>query len=571
MTGVTMTIDEARTALTARGAPYEVVTRTIHGVEYRVFAGGPRNLRELYESCIANGDKTFLVYLEERYSFREVYGQAATIAHRLIERCGIRPADRVAIAMRNYPEWITSYMAVTSIGAVAVTLNAWWLGEELRYGLANSGAKVVLVDEQRLEYLAPLLPELDLQVIAVRTAHELPAKAISYEAFIGGHHYDEMPAVRVDADQDAVIMYTSGSTGNPKGALSTHRAILSSLLSWEFGGAAMAMVNPAVAAGASTNQPAALLTLPLFHVTGCHSQFLSCFRAGRKLVMMYKWDPDVAVQLIEAEKISVFSGVPTMAWELLESPEIKRRDISSLVSIGGGGAPRPPEQVRRIAEEVPGRMPGTGYGLTETNAVGTTIGGLVYLERPASVGKATPPLVDVKIVDDEGRDLPIGETGEIWIKGPVNIRCYWNDEEATSKAFTDGWFHTGDIGRLDDEEFLYITDRAKDIVIRGGENIGCAEVEAAIYEHPAVYETSVFGVPDARFGEVVAAVVMVKPGKRVTEQELKRHVGERLARFKVPAYIFVQTEQLPRVASGKIYKKGIREQVIEKLRESVAG
>jgi acyl-CoA synthetase (AMP-forming)/AMP-acid ligase II len=374
-----------------------------------------------------------------------------------------------------------------------------------------------------------------------------------------------MPELPVGADANALILYTSGSTSHPKGVLSTHRAIIHALLGWECGAAIAAELFPGLVSPDVV--PAMLLSVPLFHVAGLNVQLLSSFRQGRKLVGMYKWDPEAALRLIEQEKITAFNGVPTMSWELIQSPNFSKTDTSSLVSMGGGGSAMAPEHARQIDAKMPAGVAGTGYGMTETNGLGTTISGAALLERPRSCGRPTPPLVQVKIVGEAGTELPRGETGEIWIRGPMNFRAYWNKPEATASTLSDGWVHTGDVGHMDQEDYVFITDRAKDMVIRGGENIGCQEVEAAIYEHPAVSECAVFGLPDERWGETLAAVVMRKPGTRLHADEIKRHVATLLARFKVPESVRVQDEQLPRIASGKIYKRGLREQAVARLED----
>ncbi len=449
-------------------------------------------------------------------------------------------------------------------------MNAWWEEHEFEYGFRHSGAEFVIADGQQLKKLADVIKKLDLKTVVVRGETSLLEGSVAYDDLIDGFAGKAMPEIEVGFEDDATILYTSGSTGDPKGAVSTHRAVLSTMMSWGILGAARQVVadQMGLAPKGDPLQPAGLVSVPLFHVTGANAIFLLSLVAGRKLVFMYKWDADVALQLIEREKVTDFLGVPTMSYELMQSPHLKNHDISSLQGLGAGGAARPPEHVKLIKEKAPNAAPSSGYGLTETNAIGANIIGDDYVERPTSCGIPTPPLVDIKIMDDDGNWVETGGHGEVMIKCPSNIRGYWNDEAATEAAFTNGWFHTGDIGYMDDEDFVYIVDRKKDIVIRGGENISCIEVEAAIYEHPDVDEVAVFGLPDTRLGEELGAVVALKDGSGLTDEGLREHVGERLAKFKVPRYVWLQNESLPRTGTDKIFKRQLRD---EKRKEISAG
>jgi len=543
---------------TAPGAPYELITADVDGTPMPVFRNAPPNLQTLYaQAAEAFPERDCYVYEGERYTYQDVWQTAARVANAL-SAAGVRPGDRVGIAMRNYPEWVLAFMGITSLGAVAVAMNAWWTAEELRYGMADSGLKVLFADAERLQRVEGTAAELDVTLIAVRA--DAPAHT-SWETFIAAAPA-HMPAAPVAPDDNALILYTSGSTSHPKGVLSSHRAVLHALLGWECAAAMAAELAPPPA---DDHIPAMILTVPLFHVSGLNVQLLSSFRQGRKLVGMYKWDPEEALKLIEAERITQFNGVPTMSWELIQSPNFHNYDTSSLKSMGGGGAAMAPEHARQIDARLPTGAAGTGYGMTETNGLATTIAGEALLERPRSCGRPTPPIVSIRICDEAGRELPRGATGEIWIHGPMNFRGYWNDAAATQATLSDGWVHTGDLGHMDDEDYVFITDRAKDMVIRGGENIGCQEVEAAIYDHPAVSECAVFGLPDERLGETLAAVIMRKPGMALEVDDVKAHVAGRLARFKVPERIWIRDEQLPRIASGKIYKRGLRDEALAAL------
>jgi long-chain acyl-CoA synthetase len=368
-----------------------------------------------------------------------------------------------------------------------------------------------------------------------------------------------MPEVAIAPDEDALILYTSGTTGRPKGAVSTHRAILSALLA--FG--CRATVNSAMRPLREPHPypPSFILTVPLFHVTGLVPVLLSCFAGGFKLVMMYKWSPERALELIERERVTQFVGVPTMAWDLLESPDFARRDTSSLQNVGGGGAPAPPELVHRIERSFARGRPTIGYGLTETNAYGPQNAGDDYLRKPRSAGRVVP-IMEIRIVDERGREVPTGEVGEICFRGANLFRGYWGKPEATAEAFLDGWMRTGDLGRVDEEGFVTIEDRKKDMVLRGGENVYCAEVEAALYEHPGVHEAAVFGVPHQRLGEEVAAAVVAKSGVELDENELRAHVAARIAAFKVPSVWQIRQAKLPRTATGKILKRDLRDELL---------
>ncbi|MDH3642858.1 MAG: acyl--CoA ligase [Gammaproteobacteria bacterium] len=554
-------------ALLGRGGPFEIIEAEIRGVRLPVFRNAPVHLRELYQSALEYADETFYVYEGERFSFANAWREAELVASAL-QALGVAAGDRVGISMRNYPEWLWSFMGITSVGAVAVAMNAWWSGDEMIYGIDDSGLNTLFVDRERLEHLAPYLDEKDLDVIAVRTEHTSGHGVRSWDDFIAGASGVAPPAPDIQPDDNAMILYTSGSTSHPKGVLSSHRAIIHSLLGWE-AAAALARANSGRPPRPRDMQPSMILTVPLFHVTGLNGQLLPSFRNGRKVVGMYKWEAEKALAIIEREKVTHFSGVPTMAYELVNSPNYHQYDLSSLRSIGGGGAAMTRKHSQRIDERSNNQVRASAaYGMTETNGLAASNAGANLRGRPNSCGKALPPLVEIRITDPDGNELPRASTGEIWIRGPMNFSGYWNRAEDSAETLVDGWVRTGDLGHMDDEDFVFITDREKDMIIRGGENIGCQEVEAAIYDHPAVAECAVFGVPDERLGETVAAVIMVKGGELLTAGDIQSHVGEHLARFKVPQHVWTRKEQLPRTASGKIYKRGLREESIAWLQEA---
>ena len=556
-----MTFDDAVAAMTGPGGPFEIVEEQVLGRAQRVFRATPPSLRALFDTLRLRPDDTYLVYEDERLTFPQVVARIDAFAHVLVEHYGVVKGDRVAVDMRNYPEWVEAFGAIVSIGAVAVSLNAWWTGPEIEYGLLDSEAKLLICDRERIERVGARLDGLGIRALVIRHEGDLPT---------GCDHLDDvlvpgaaMPAVEVDPDDDATILYTSGTTGHPKGAVSTHRAVLSSLMAFACRGIVEGLrKDPAPADAAPAPPTTFILVVPLFHVTGCVPVMLGSALGGSKLVMLRKWDAGRALELIEREQVTNFIGVPTMAADLLSHPDMAVRDTSSLTNVGGGGAPMAPDLVRRIEGTFGGAArPQLGYGLTETNGYGPGNVGDDYVARPASTGRVIP-IMQVRIVDPAGQEVAAGQVGEVLLSGPMLIRGYWNRPEATAEALGDGWLHTGDLGYLDDEGFLFIVDRAKDMVLRGGENVYCAEVEAAIYEHPAVHEAAVFGLPDERLGEEVVAAVQPRPGATIDLDHLTAFLEERIARFMVPTRWFVRDEPLPRGATGKILKRQIRDQVL---------
>ncbi|NLV55481.1 MAG: acyl--CoA ligase [Acidimicrobiales bacterium] len=561
---MTMTFDEAVQQVTAPGGPFEITEIEVDGHRVNAFLHAPPSVPAVLAGARARGDRPFLVYEDETWTFADVMAHVDGLGAALVERHGIARGDRVGIAMRNYPEWIVAYAAVLSVGGVAVLFNAWWTTDELEYGIGHSGARVVIADAERIERMRPLLEGEDpIRVVGVRLPEggATPPGVDRYEDVVVPGA--PLPEVEIGPDDDATILYTSGTTGRPKGAVSTHRAVTNALMGYacRAGVDRLRMgkqANPLEST--SGTPPAFILVVPLFHVTGCIPVMLSCFASGTKLVMMYKWNPERALELIERERVTTFVGVPTMSWDLLESPDFAARDTSSLTNVSGGGAPAPPELVKRVAAGFERGRPGIGYGMTETNAYGPQNGGDDYLTRPTSAGR-TVPIMQMRVVDEAGEPVPVGAVGEIEFRGPNMIRGYWNDPAATEEAFHDGWLRSGDLGRLDEEGFVYVEDRAKDMVLRGGENIYCAEVEAVIYEHPAVYEAAVFGLPHDRLGEELAAAIVLRAGATLTVEELQAHVGSKLAGFKVPTVITFSEQALPRGATGKILKRELRDEL----------
>lgn len=543
--------------LTAPGQMLELETIDIGGVPFRVWKNAPRSLRAVLDLSALHGDKDFIVYEDERWTFARHYSAVASVAHWLRDSAGVKKGDRVAISMRNFPEWSVAFWASAVAGAIVVPLNSWWTGDELRYGLDDSGTKVLFCDIERYERVAPHLGSLRVEHIVVAKS-QAPKGTVGFESVLEAVGTTP-PDVDIDPEDDATIFYTSGTTGDPKGALGTHRNICQNLfnLVWSAQSRAAQSATPA----APPAQPTQLLSVPFFHVTGCHSTLVPTLAAGTKLVLMYRWNPERALELIERERVTSFGGVPTMVWQVLESPDFAKRDTSSVVSIGYGGAPAPPELVRRIKQHFPTASPGNGYGLTEISSLAVGIGGEDYFRKPDSVGRPMP-IVDVKVVGDDELELGTGEQGELWMRGPNVVKGYWNKPEATAETFRDGWLVTGDVAEIDEEGFIYIRDRAKDMVIRGGENVYSVEIETVLYEHPAVSEAAVIGLPHMVLGEEVAAVVKRVPGAEITEDALKDHVAQRLAAFKVPVRIAITDEPLPRNAAGKVLKRELRDSLV---------
>ncbi|UVO52411.1 acyl--CoA ligase [Sphingomonas sp. SUN019] len=556
-----MGLDEAKAILTAPGAKFEMETVEIRGVPTRVWRNCPPSLRWLVEASRAHGDALFTIYEDERVSYEANYRAMAGIAADLVRR-GVGKGDRVAIAMRNLPEFPAIFFAVVSIGAIVVPLNAWWTGAELEYGLADSGARLLFVDDERHARLADHYAKLAgiEHVYVSRSSTPVEGAASRLEDLIGTPHDwhrlpdAALPPAEIAPDDHATIFYTSGTTGHPKGALGTHRNMLTNIHTSGYSGARSYLRR-----GAPIPEPTPrtqLIVVPMFHVTACSAGMMGAIASGGTMIYMRKWDALRGMEIIEREKVHITGGVPTIAWQILEHPERANYDLSSLEAIAYGGAPSAPELVRRIYQEF-GALPGNGWGMTETMATVTSNSAEDYLNRPDSAGLPAA-VADVKVTDEDGRELPPGEIGELWIRGPMTVVGYWNKPEASAETFVDGWVRTGDLGRVDEEGFVYILDRAKDMIIRGGENIYSTEVENVLYAHPAVTDCALIGLPHRILGEEPAAVVHLCPGCSATEAELQAWVRERLAVFKTPVAIRFVADTLPRNANGKILKRDLK-------------
>ncbi|MEZ0242029.1 MAG: class I adenylate-forming enzyme family protein, partial [Sphingomonas sp.] len=558
-----MSLAEAEGLLTAPGARFETELAMIRGVETRVWKNAPPSLRLLTQMVRAYGDRVFTIYEDERITYEAHYRAVSHLATKMREM-GVGKGDRVALAMRNLPEWPVIFFATVSIGAIIVPLNAWWTGGEIEYAMNDSGAKMLFVDGERHERLKECyerMPALE-RVVVARAKGEIEAPVSRLEVLIGlPMEWAQLPDIglpdaEVASDDEATIFYTSGTTGSPKGALGTHRNFVTNIMSSGFT-VGRAMLRRGEIPPAVPDPKVILLVIPLFHVTASSAAMMTLIAAGSTMVFMRKWDPVLAMEIIQRERVNQTGGVPTIAWQLLEHPDRSKYDLSSLDTIAYGGAPSAPELVKRIYEEF-GALPGNGWGMTETTATVTQHSGEDYLTRPTSAG---PPVAvaELKIKTVEGdRELGVDEVGEVWAKGPMVVKEYWNKPEATAETFVDGWVRTGDLGRIDEEGFLYIVDRAKDIIIRGGENIYSIEVEDVLYAHPAVTDCALIGIPHKQLGEEPAAVVHLAPGTEATEAELQDWVKARLAGFKVPVAVRFVKETLPRNANGKILKKDLK-------------
>ncbi|HJM29023.1 MAG: class I adenylate-forming enzyme family protein [Acidimicrobiales bacterium] len=550
--------------LTAKGSPFELEEVVVEGEKILSYKNQVPSLRELWLASKHFDDRDYLVYEEERITYTEAHQQVANVANWLLSQ-GVTSGDRVAIAMRNYPEWMIGYWACVSIGVACVGMNAWWATPELAYAIEDATPKAIIVDEERLAQL-PTLSEMSesIRIIAVRAQNSDP-RVTHWDSVVDGK--TELPEMTIHPDTDACIFYTSGTTGRPKGAQLTHRGCVANAMSLAFANIVQAKASSLVGESSSepqrerkVQQPSALVITPLFHVTANNCVAHSMTMAGGKLVHMYKWDPGKALTLIESEKITTMSGVPVMSRELISHPNFSSTDTSSLKSVGGGGAQLQPDLVEKIETTVATARPSTGYGMTETSGIITAIAADFFLDKPESAGPAMP-CFEAQCFDDEGIPVESGELGELWVRGAQVIRGYLNRPEATSETITNGWLHTGDIARIDDEGFIYIVDRKKDMVLRGGENIYCAEVESVIFEHSSVGEVSVFGVLDDRLGEEVGAAVHLINDVTLTADELRSFLSSRMAKHKIPRFIWFTESPLPRNASGKFLKRELREKL----------
>ena len=547
-------MDAIMGAMTGEGGPLALGQCEHHGVAMPMIATAPPTLAAYFAHfCAQHAAATFLVADDERITFAETYAAAARVARALVANHGVKRGDRVGIAMRNSPSWIAIYMGILLAGGVATLLNGWWQSEELTDAIGEVDCSLVFADGPRVGRLQAA-DGMTARVVGIDDTLLLADALAPVVGTVG----DDVALPDLTGADHATILFTSGSTGRSKGALADHRGVVQGVFNYL--AQAMMMLGLAQQDGtASDAQPSTLLSVPLFHVTAEVPLMLQSFAIGRKIVMMKKWDAEEAMRLIEKERISYFVGVPLMSFEILNHPKRANYDLSSVTDFAAGGAPRPVEHVKRIDAEMGGSSPLIGYGLTETNGVGTGNWRSNYTAKPNSAGRASAPLVDLAILDDAGAPVAQGERGEVCLRTVANFLEYWGRPDATAEAFTaDGYFRSGDIGYLDEEDYLFIVDRKKDIIIRGGENISCQEVEAALYQHPDVAEAAVFGLDDDRFGEVPGAVVHASSGAALDEESLRTFLGEHIAAFKVPTRIWVSAVALPRLGTEKIDKVTLR-------------
>ena len=558
---MSMTFLEANATITGPGQIFELIDAEVLGIKTRIFKNAPAHLGQLFAGSRAHGDKPFLVYENETFTFAQAADHIDALASLLVNTYGVKKGDRVAVAMRNFPEWVMSFASIISVGAINVSMNSWWTEDEMDFALEDSGATVLICDQQRFDIGAASCVKKNIKVLVVRAEKPLPAGVDKWEEVlpIGDAH----PGADIQPDDDATILYTSGTTGRPKGAVSTHRAVISSLMAFSARNNVFLMSGTKLKEVDGPDIPTSfILIVPLFHVTGCVPVMMSCFIAGLKLAIMYKWDPEKALEMIEREKITNFVGVPTQSWDLVNSPEFEKYDTSSLRAVGGGGAPSPTSLVGKVNDKVKNGNPQLGYGMTETNAFGPAITGSDYLSHPTSTGRATWPMI-VEVRDENLKPVPTGQSGEIWFFGPMLIRGYWNRPDATAETIVDGWLRSGDLGRLDADGYVYVEDRVKDMILRAGDNVYGAEVESAIYEHPAVHEAAVFGVPHERLGEEVGVAILPNAGMTLTPEELWAFLDAKIAKYKIPTQVVIMTETLPRNAAGKFLKRELQQHVVK--------
>jgi len=563
---IVMTLNEAADHITSTDPRFALGFESIRGVDYKILKNAPKNLRDmLQEHRPAHGDGAddYLVYEDQRWTYDAFCNDANRLSNVLTQKLGIKPGDRVALAMRNYPELLITMMATINIGAVVVFLNGWWTTEELDYALLDSNAKLVFADGERIQRLQPLVASHQLNLVAVRDG-EGQAKQ-SFTDLLQKAENKDWPSVTILPDDDFAIMYSSGTTGHPKGVVLTHRGAVSSIYSWWLTQLLMPlMADPDILAQKPVRPQSALVITPLFHVTATHSMFLLSIPTGAKLVLMYKWDAAEAVRLIQQEQVTRFMGVPTQSADLMDQARDLDVDLPSLEFVGSGGAKRPPNQVNELQDCFPAAAIASGWGMTETNAIGLGILGPDYVAHPAAAGRLYPPLQELKIIDDSGSELSNGEVGEITVKSAANMRCYLNKPEATAEVLRDGWLRTGDLARVDDEGYVTIVDRKKNIIIRGGENIACLDVEGALHRHPAVQEAGVFAVPHERLGEVVGAGIQLRVGHTTDAVELSAFLADHIAAYKIPDHYWFQSEDLPRGATDKTDRRALRQQCLGK-------
>ena len=553
--------------ITNTNEDFALATALIRGEEYLVFKNAPLHLRDMLERSWAkheNGQAEYIVYEGERWTYAKFCADVRRTAWTLRNHFLVTKGVPVAIAMRNYPEFPILIMAISALGARVIFLNAWWTTEELKFAIVDSAVKLIFADGPRAERIKPLVEPLDLELVGVRDAEDVLSDGFSNH--MSGPQPDTWPDAVVNPDDDFAVMYTAGTTAHPKGVVLTHRGAINAVYTF--------LMQPLIEelkagreqkTGNAASRHSTIAVTPLFHVTASHGLFLQSLPLGAKLCLMYKWDAEQAVRIIRDEKVTRFIGVPTQSIDLMEAARRMNEPLETLQSLTSGGAKRPAAQVSQLQNAFPQLTVATGWGMTETNAVGIGFHGDEYLALPDSVGRLQPPLQELKFLDEDGREVATGEIGELTVKSACNMRCYLNQPEETDDVLQDGWFRTGDLGRIDADDIVTIVDRKKNIVIRGGENIACLEIEGALHRHPSVIESCVFAIPDDRLGETLGAGIRVRSESTVTPQDLQTFLMEHVARFKIPEHVWVQTDPLPRNSVGKLDRRKLRAISLEQL------
>ncbi len=552
-----MTPEAATAHVVATNPTFAVAPTVVRGVTYNAFQNIPPNVPLLMAAGTAqheDGASHYLLYEGERWTYGEFSSEVRRVAQVLHTKFGIKKGDRVGIAMRNYPELMTLVLAISATGATVVFVNAWWTTEELEYALQDSAAKLVFADGPRIERLLPLVSDHSLTLVGVRDGE--PMVGHSYSALQSAEPDTPLEVV-IDTDDDFAVMYSSGTTGHPKGVVQTHRSAVNAVFSWLLQAVIAPLVTPPDPDAPEAPRPSALVVTPLFHVTATHPLFLLSLVAGAQITLMRKWDPEEAVRLIKEEGITRFLGVPTQSAELMHAAQAAGEKLETLSYLGSGGAKRPGAQVAQLANSFPNAEIATGWGMTETNALGIGMIGEDYVKRPESAGKLHPPVQELRLLDDDGNEVPLGELGEITVKSPANMRCYLNKPEATAETMQDGWLRTGDLAVMDEEGYITILDRKKNIIIRGGENIACLDVEGALHRLPDVIEACAFSVPDERLGETVGACVQLRKGATLSQSDMAAALEGHIAKFKTPTHLWTQTDPLMRGATDKIDRRGL--------------
>ncbi|MEP1765147.1 MAG: AMP-binding protein [Sulfitobacter sp.] len=556
MTGMSA---EAAIAHVVRTNPtFAVAPTQVRGVTYTAFQNIPPTVPALMAAGMAqhdNGASQYILYEGERWTYAAFCAEVRRLAHVLKSQFNISKGDRVAIAMRNYPELMTLVLAISATGATVVFVNAWWTTQELEYALTDSAAQLVIADGPRIERLLPLVDSLGLTLIGARDGEGMTAH--DYTALQTAAPETPLDVV-IDTDDDFAVMYSSGTTGHPKGVVQTHRSAVSAVFSWLLQAVAAPLIDPPAEGAPAPLRPSALVVTPLFHVTATHPLFLLSLIAGARVTLQRKWDAKEAVRLIKSEDITRFLGVPTQSAELMQAARDAGETLDTLDYLGSGGAKRPAAQVAQLVQTFPNAGIATGWGMTETNALGIGMIGDDYVNRPDSAGKLHPPLQELRLIDDAGNDVPLGELGEITVKSPANMRCYLNQPEATAETLQNGWLRTGDLAVMDAEGYVTILDRKKNIIIRGGENIACLDVEGALHRLPQVLEACAFSVPDDRLGEVVGACVQLRDGAALCQRDMAAALADHIAPFKSPQYLWTQKTPLLRGATDKIDRRALR-------------